>query len=378
MPNTSLNKRELSYLIACVAITIIIIVFQLMTELNVVVAFATIAIVLATMYIPGKVYTYIFAFVASVLIAAGFYYSRFLDKTMDPAKFSNLAYNRISALLSVWITAYLILKFKQSRAKEQKSNMELIRQKELTRALEKEKELNELKSRFVAMASHEFRTPLSTILSSVALVEKYDSPAQKDDKKRHIDRIRSTVKNLNNILNDFLSLDKLEEGLVKINPCTFRLDEFFAEVMEEIKIMAKPGQQINFIYDTKLHEVVMDQNLLMNILNNLLNNAIKYSPENGLIDIIVSDTNSDRETARVTPANELVISVKDYGIGIPEEDKPFMFERFFRAGNASNIQGTGMGLNIVKRYLDLMGGSIDFTSETNKGTIFTVKIPLVK
>ena len=244
---------------------------------------------------------------------------------------------------------------------------ELLRQKELTRALEKEMELNELKSRFVAMASHEFRTPLSTILSSVALVEKYNDPSHSEDKTRHINRIRSTVKNLTNILNDFLSLDKLEGRLVRVNPAVFRLDKFCAEVVEEIRVVAKPGQQINYLYAAMVREVNMDQNLLRNILNNLLNNAIKYSPENSLIDFAISDN-----------SNELTISVKDCGIGIPEEDRPFMFDRFFRAKNSSNIQGTGLGLNIVKRYIDLMDGSIDFTSEVNKGTTFTVKLPLRK
>jgi len=481
MPKNPLNRKELSYLIACIIITIIIIVFQLLTSLSVVATFASIAIMLLTMYIPGKSYTYIFAVVASVLIFIGFYYSRFLDKTFDPAKFSNLIYNRISALGSVWITAYLIVKFKISRAEEQRSNQrmnalflyasegiiitdnqgkivlvnpeaerqfgytgselvgkrieilipdrygrrhiehrkgyhenpgarymgrgmelfgtkkdgaefpvqislssfstedgmfvvsfildttELIKQKELTKALEKEMELNELKSRFVAMASHEFRTPLSTILSSVALVEKYNEPSQQEDKIRHINRIRSTVKNLTNILNDFLSLDKLEDGLVRVNSSIFRLDKFCAEVVEEIRVVAKPGQQINYLYAAHTRDINMDQNLLRNILNNLLNNAIKYSPEKSLIDFTVSDTEK-----------ELIMSVKDCGMGIPEEDKPFMFDRFFRAKNASNIQGTGLGLNIVKRYIDLMGGSIGFETEQNKGTTFTIKLPLVK
>jgi PAS domain S-box-containing protein len=481
MPKAPLNRKELSYLIACIVITIILIVFQWLTELNTVVAFAAIALVLMTMYIPGKSYTYIFAGVASVLIFVGFYYSRFLDKTIDPSKFSNLFYNRLSGLGSMWITAYLIVKFKISRAEERRSNQrmnalflyasegiiitdnqgrivlvnpeaerqfgysgselvskrieilipdrygrkhvehrkgyyenpgarymgrgmelfgvkkdgaefpvqislssfstedgmfvvsfildttELIKQKELTKALEKEMELNELKSRFVAMASHEFRTPLSTILSSVALVEKYNEPSQQEDKIRHINRIRSTVKNLTNILNDFLSLDKLEDGLVRVNSSSFRLDKFCAEVVEEIRVVAKPGQQINYLYAAKARDVNMDQNLLRNILNNLLNNAIKYSPEKSLIDFTISDTEMD-----------LIITVKDCGMGIPEEDRPFMFDRFFRAKNASNIQGTGLGLNIVKRYIDLMGGAIDFESEQNKGTTFTVKLPLVK
>jgi PAS domain S-box-containing protein len=481
MSKVPLNKRELTYLAACIAVSIAITIFQIITELNVVVAFASIAIVLLTMYIPGKAVTYVFAGVASILIAAGFYYSRFIDTTIDPSKFSSLIYNRISALLSIWITAYLIVKFKDSRAEEQQSNQrtnalflyasegiiitdsagkivlvnpeaekqfgyksieligsrieilipdrfgrqyverrkdyygnpgarymgkgmelfglrkggsefpieislssfsnsdgifvvsfildttELIKQKELTKALEKEMELNELKSRFVAMASHEFRTPLSTILSSVALVEKYNDPSQKEDKIRHINRIRSTVKNLTNILNDFLSLDKLEGGLVRVNAAPFRFDKFCAEVMEEIRVVAKPGQQINYLYAAMIREVNMDQNLLRNILNNLLNNAIKYSPEKSHIDFTVSDT-----------GNELIISVKDCGIGIPEEDRPFMFDRFFRAKNSSNIQGTGLGLNIVKRYVDLMDGTLDFISEVNKGTTFTVKFPLKK
>lgn len=235
---------------------------------------------------------------------------------------------------------------------------------EIRRAYEKERELSELKSRFVSMASHEFRTPLSTILSSISLVEKYNDPAQAEKRNKHIERIKATVKNLTEILNDLLSLGKLEEGKMEAIPTVFNLVPFAEEMTEEMQAVAKEGQKITYSHSGQTDEVCLDKHLLRNILMNLLNNAIKYSTEGKEI---IFTTQVDDST--------LLLKVTDKGIGIPDSDKHHLFDRFFRAQNATNIAGTGLGLNIVKKYLDLMNGSIDYVSDLDKGTTFIVKIP---
>lgn len=229
--------------------------------------------------------------------------------------------------------------------------------------LGKERELGELKSRFVSMASHEFRTPLSTVLSSTELLEMYAEKGKYDKMSKHIGTIKKSVANLNNILNDFLSLEKLETGTVELNLQQADLQLLSEEVKEEVALMLKPGQKIKTRF-TGNSVALLDTFLVRNILLNLLSNAVKYSPEN-------------KEIFWTTDNGEggLTITVKDEGIGIPPEDQKNMFTRFYRASNVSNIKGTGLGLTIIKRHLDLMQGSISFVSEKGKGTTFTVKIP---
>ena len=237
-------------------------------------------------------------------------------------------------------------------------------EKEILLSLEKEKSLNEMKSKFVSIASHEFRTPLSTILSSVSLLEKYNKPEDAEKRAKHIDRVKSSVKNLTEILNDFLSLEKLEGGNIEAHPSEFDLVNFAEEVKEELQIVAKLGQIINYRHEGQIRDVNLDKQVLRNICFNLLNNAIKYSQEGKEIDFctIIGD--------------QIIVKVTDHGIGIPDEDQEHLFERFFRAANVTAIQGTGLGLNIVRRYVQLLKGNIEFSSEINKGTTFTVKIPL--
>lgn len=230
-------------------------------------------------------------------------------------------------------------------------------------ALEKEKNLNELKSRFVTTASHEFRTPLGAILSSASLISKYVSTEDQDKRIKHINRIKSSVTNLTEILNDFLSLDKLEEGIIRNQPCVFNVKEFIKSIIDEVSPILKNGQAIQYLAGGNQEEAVIDKQLLRNVLINLISNAIKYSPEEKIIKVCVELNNS-----------ELKIEVIDEGYGIPEEDQKHIFERFFRANNAGNIQGTGLGLNIVKKYVEIMGGTISFKSSANEGTTFTVKI----
>lgn len=236
-------------------------------------------------------------------------------------------------------------------------------EKDLKKLLEKEKELSQLKSRFVTMASHEFRTPLSAILSSADLIELYTKDSPGDKRLKHVSRIKSAVNNLTNVLNDFLSLSKLEEQKVNVKFDTFQLREFCEEVVDELKGLLKPEQEIRHPFSVPNLEIFMDKKILKNILYNLLSNSIKYSEKPIDCEVRVTD-------------GQLLVNITDYGIGIPEEDQQHLFTRFFRAHNAENIQGTGLGLNIVKRYLDLLEGSISFESRLGKGTTFRVIVPL--
>jgi len=231
---------------------------------------------------------------------------------------------------------------------------------ETREALIKEKQLNDLKSKFVSIASHEFRTPLSTILSSVSLAEKYSASADGDKRNKHYERIKSSVKNLTEILNDFLSLEKLEAGKVESRPDKFDIVGFAEDIKEQMQALAKPGQEIIYSHKGEGKTVILDRQLLRNICINLIGNAIKYSPEGKAIEFM-TEVNS-----------EIKIAVKDQGIGIPEADQQHLSERFFRAQNVTAIQGTGLGLNIVNRYVNLMNGKMEFYSKENSGSEFTV------
>jgi PAS domain S-box-containing protein len=236
-------------------------------------------------------------------------------------------------------------------------------QEELSDALQKEKELSEIKSRFVSMASHEFRTPLSTILSSAALINKYPKEEQQENREKHITKIKDSVKHLNDLLEDFLSLGKLEDGKVAATISAFDAKETLEDITDELKPLLKKGQQITFVY-TGNNTFITDKRLLKNILLNLLSNAIKFSPEETAIELIAFNETS-----------QLKITVADKGIGISKEDQEYLFSSFFRGKNAINIQGTGLGLHIVKRYADLIDAEVQVESEINCGTTFSLTVP---
>lgn len=236
---------------------------------------------------------------------------------------------------------------------------------DILKALQKERELNEMKSRFVTMASHEFRTPLATILSSTSLIGRYVNSEDQEKREKHIGRIKTAVAHMTQTIEDFISFGKLEEGIVKAELRDIDLMALFKEIIEELQSTAKDGQMIKANYWFLPAVFLSDSGFLRNILNNLLSNAIKYSKENSEVEFSAwMDENSD-----------LRITVKDNGIGIPEEDQKHLFTRFFRAGNAANIKGTGLGLNICKKYVDLLKGSIEFSSVQGEGTTFTLLLP---
>ena len=235
-----------------------------------------------------------------------------------------------------------------------------ISKEELLKALSKEKELGDLKSRFVSMASHEFRTPLSTILSSASLVSKYIKEEEQDKRDKHINRIKSSVSNLTDILNDFLSIGKIEDGKLIAHFTYFNIKDLITTVCNEIGGITKAEQHITYHHIGE-EMVQLDASLLRNVMNNLLSNAIKFSPLNGTIEVKSELTES-----------HVLLTVKDSGIGISEEDKHHLFERFFRGTNVTNIQGTGLGLHIVEKYVELMNGNIECESELEKGTLFII------
>jgi PAS domain S-box-containing protein len=233
-------------------------------------------------------------------------------------------------------------------------------------ALKKEQELNELKSRFISMASHEFRTPLSAILTSAILIGKQNGVGKEQKREKYVAQIEKNVKNLTVILNDFLSLSKLEEGKVAAIPEHFDLVSFSEILVKETTFLGlKNKQTINLTSPDDELIVRLDVKLLSHILNNLLSNASKYSPDGSRIDFNISQK-----------GEKVILQITDQGIGIPEDEYKYLFGRFFRAKNATNIEGTGLGLNIVKQYTELMGGTIGFKSEINKGSTFWVELPI--
>lgn len=229
----------------------------------------------------------------------------------------------------------------------------------IRQALEAEMELNKMKSDFLAIASHEFRTPLTTILSSAFLLENYSFGEHRSKAIKHVARIKSSVNNLTSILDEFLSLTRIEEGKVEPKYELLNLQEYLEGVCVNLQSVARPGQRIVYRHRGNAG-VYTDPVLLANIVNNLVSNAIKYSPDHTEI-LVLTDVNSQFE-----------LTVKDSGIGIPKEDQKHLFERFYRASNAGAVQGTGLGLHIMKRYVDMLQGTIEVNSALGKGSEFKV------
>lgn len=263
------------------------------------------------------------------------------------------------------MNADLELKVKERTSVLQEALLQLEQSKEdLKNALAQEKELHDLKSRFVTMASHEFRTPLSTILSSISLIAKYTQTEEDEKRQKHIQRIKSAVTNMTLILNDFLSAERLEDGRISPKYSRFSLKDLMNETLIEMHGILKQGQKLDYLHEGEL-ELELDPHMMKNIFINLISNAIKFSGENSTI------------TIRTHLQNDAVsVMIKDQGMGIPREEQEHLFERFYRAKNVTNIQGTGLGLNIVSKYLEALKGNISFESELNKGTSFTIRIPL--
>ncbi len=240
----------------------------------------------------------------------------------------------------------------------------LVAEQNAKEALQKEKELNELKTKFLSLVSHEFKTPLSGILTSAMLLSKYKLSEQQEKRDKHIKTITDKVHYLNNILNDFLSVEKLERGKISYKPSHFKLSKVVNEVVYNANMMLKEGQRINYPDNIDGISLYQDEKIVELALSNLLYNAIKYSSENTLIDVFI---HQNEENTHFT--------VKDNGIGIPENDQKNIFKRYFRAENALLTQGTGIGLNIVKHHLENLKGSISFSSKEGEGSTFEFFVP---
>jgi len=236
---------------------------------------------------------------------------------------------------------------------------------QLKQSLNKEKELNNLKTKFITLASHEFKTPLSAILSSTELMDKYADLENIEKRKEHLEKVKIMVSRLNGMLDDFLTLENIELGIVKPNFSLFKIKQLANNVSQDTTPFLKKNQILTFDIindDTVYH----DKKIINIILTNLLYNAIKYSNENSTIKVIIG-TNTDH----------IYFSVKDNGIGIPKNEQNLIFNRFFRAKNALYYPGTGIGLNISKGYINNLNGDISFKSIINKGTTFKVQLPKI-
>lgn len=252
----------------------------------------------------------------------------------------------------------IVLELKEEVAKRKDAEMRI------SEALRKERELNDLKTKFLSLVSHEFKTPLSGILTSAILAGKYTTTEQQDKRDKHLKTINNKVKYLNNILNDFLSVERLESGKATYKFDTFPLSRVVNEVIYNSNMMLKDGQRISYPNDIDDITLNYDEKILELALTNLINNSIKYSPENTIIDFDVSNSQ-----------DMLIIKIKDEGMGIPEKEQKFIFNRYFRAENALLSQGTGIGLNIVQGHLENLGGSITFESKEGVGSTFAISIP---
>ncbi len=244
--------------------------------------------------------------------------------------------------------------------------------------LQKEKEMSELKSRFVSMVSHEFRNPLSTILNSTELLANHSQEITENKKEEYLYHIQNAVKNLNQLLSDVLLVGKAEVHQTQLNPAPLDIEKFCQDLVAEIKLIATEEHQIIFKAQgcctqqkedsaptTDVSLLRLDEKLLRHILTNLLSNAIKYSPQGGEIrfDLFCLQ-------------GEAIFRIQDKGIGIPEIEQDNLFTSFQRASNVGQIPGHGLGLSIVKQYVELHQGEISLISKEGVGTTFIVTIPL--
>jgi len=247
---------------------------------------------------------------------------------------------------------------------------------DIRKALEVEKELNELKSRFVTTVSHEFRTPLATILFSAGLLERYSDEWSAEKKKSHFERIEISVRQMASLLDDVLMINRDENSEVELQLSVIELDNFCTEIVEQYQT-SSPKHEIYFSMTGMCDRAILDQKLVSHILHNLLSNAIKYSPAGGVINFDLTCLNTNQERKFVCNDDGVAIfRVRDEGIGIPPEDQPHLFELFHRSKNVGTISGTGLGLAIVKKAVDAHKGKISVDSEVGKGTVITVVLPL--
>lgn len=238
---------------------------------------------------------------------------------------------------------------------------------EIKQALEKEKELRELKSRFVSMASHEFRTPLSVILSSTDIIKRYSDKLGKEKTYDYLDSIKREIKNMTGLLDSVLLIGKIDSGKISFEPSYIDLKQLIESIVDKIISTSQEGVEIEMSFQDLREKYLLDEKLFQQILTNLLTNSVKYSPPKAIVSLVVKEEHE-----------QLLIQVQDRGIGITKEDQERLFEPFHRGNNVGNISGTGLGMVIVKNSVEIHGGSIDFLSKVGQGTTFNVYIPVYK
>ncbi len=234
---------------------------------------------------------------------------------------------------------------------------------EIRRALEVEKELRKVQLRFFSMASHEFRTPISTILGTAQILKSCAKEWPEAKRLKNILRIEKVARNMTQLIDDILTINRAESGKLEFNPQRLDLAEFCRHLVEEMQLSVGSNYQITLISQTQCPTAKLDEKLLHSLLSNLLSNAVKYSPQGGRVDLTLT-----------CQEQEVIFKIKDSGIGIPLEDQRHLFELFHRGGNIGNIPGTGLGLSVVKKCVDVQGGKISVTSEVGVGTTVTVSI----
>jgi PAS domain S-box-containing protein len=248
---------------------------------------------------------------------------------------------------------------------------EIIKQKEaeekVQQALAKEKELSDLKTRFISIASHEFRTPLATMYSSTELLELFYKNDSSEKFLSQIDRIRNNIHHLTEIMDDVLVISRADAGKVKYEPAIVKIETFMKEIVEDTGVLLSKNHKLNYKLSITDEEIEIDEKLFKIVMMNLISNAIKYSPVGGTIGLEVAKNK-----------NKILFKITDQGIGIPAKDQKYLFEPFHRAENVGHIHGTGLGLAIVKKYVELHNGQIKIKTKINEGTTFTISIPQVK
>ncbi len=288
--------------------------------------------------------------------------------SQESAKFPNQYLQRIRIGLrdemSILAQAFEVM-VESIRTREQQIREGKKVEDEMRRALQVERELNELKSKFVSIVSHEFRTPLTVLRTSIEILEKYGHLATEEKKQTYFQRIRSAITNMTQLLEDVLVVGRAEAGKLDFKPCPVDLNTFCKEIYEEIQHGVGMDHNIEFQVYGEFPSIQLDPNLLRPILTNLLSNAVKYSEKGSQISFLVRQEKS-----------HLVFIVSDQGIGIPTEDQPHLFELFHRASNVDTIRGTGLGLAIVQQCVTRHHGHVHFESYENEGTTFYVKLPM--
>ena len=234
---------------------------------------------------------------------------------------------------------------------------------EMRLALETEKLLRSLQLRFFSMASHEFRTPLSTILVTIQLLKAYTDDWPVEKRIRNLERIEKTAKNMTQLLDDILTLNRAETGKLDLKPVAISLIPFFQEILAETSEIATYNHEFQFAKSQERTDIIMDKMILHRVLVTVLENAIKYSPEGGLISLKIHPTEMG-----------VILEIQDQGMGIPAEDQPYLFEPFYRGRNVGNIPGTGLGLAVTKKCLDLQNGTIKVSSQEGAGTTVIVTL----